>query len=120
MDYDAKTAEKVVTAALFHDVGYSEKLKNTGFHPLDGAAYLAHCNAPEDLIMAVLWHSSTPIEIESMPEMKKIYSQFPGPNYDCPIYKAVAYCDFRTSPVGESYSFGQRIVELESRFGLES
>ncbi|WP_421899102.1 HAD-IIB family hydrolase [Maridesulfovibrio sp.] len=120
MDYDTETAETVVTAALFHDVGYSEKLSKTGFHPLDGAAYLAHCNAPEDLVSAVLWHSSTPVEIESMPEMKEIYSQFPGPNYDCPIYKAVAYCDFRTSPVGESYSFGQRIVELENRFGLDS
>nr|WP_239061059.1 HAD-IIB family hydrolase [Desulfovibrio sp. JC022] len=120
IDYDAETARKIITAALFHDVGYSEKLNKTGFHPLDGAAYLAHCNAPEDLIRAVLWHSSTPVEIESMPEMKEIYSQFPGPNYDCPIHKAVAYCDFRTSPVGESYSFGQRIVELENRFGTDS
>lgn len=120
MNYDSETAQKIVTAALFHDVGYSEKLNKTGFHPLDGAVYLAHCNAPEDMIMAVLWHSSTPIEIENMPEMKRIYSQFPAPNYDCPIHKTVAYCDFRTSPVGESYSFGQRIVELENRFGMDS
>ncbi|NDV25825.1 HAD-IIB family hydrolase [Desulfovibrio sp. JC010] len=120
MDYDAETAEKIVTAALFHDVGYSEKLKKTGFHPLDGAAYLAHCNAPEDVIRAVLWHSSTPVEIESLPEIKKIYDNFPGPDYESPIHKAVAYCDFRTSPLGESYSFGQRIVELEGRFGMDS
>lgn len=120
MNYDAETAEKVITAALFHDIGYSEKLGKTGFHPLDGAAYLAHCGAPEDIVMAVLWHSSTPVEIESMPEMKEIYSRFPGPDYACPIYKAVAYCDFRTSPVGESFSFGQRIVELENRFGMDS
>ncbi len=120
MDYDANTSAKIVTAALFHDVGYSEKLKKTGFHPLDGAAYLAHCGAPEDLISAVLWHSSTPVEIESLPEIKEIYDNFPGPRYDCPIHKAVAYCDFRTSPLGESYSFGQRIVELEGRFGMDS
>ena len=120
MDYDEQTAKKIITAALFHDVGYSEKLNKTGFHPLDGAAYLAHCNAPEDVIRAVLWHSSTPIEIENLPEIKKIYDNFPGPNYDCPIHKAVAYADFRTSPLGESYSFGQRIAELESRYGIGS
>ncbi|WP_415719061.1 HAD-IIB family hydrolase [Maridesulfovibrio sp.] len=120
MDYDAETSAKIVTAALFHDVGYSEKLTKTGFHPLDGAAYLAHCGAPEDLISAVLWHSSTPLEIEKLPEIKKIYDNFPGPRYDSPIHKAVAYCDFRTSPLGESYSFGQRIIELEGRFGLDS
>lgn len=118
--YDSELADKIVTAALFHDIGYSEKLKNTGFHPLDGAAYLAHCNAPEDIIEAVLWHSSTPIEIEVLPDIKEIYDRFPEPELDGIIHDAVRYCDFRTSPVGESYSFGMRILELENRFGNES
>ncbi len=120
MGYDSKLAGRIVTAALFHDIGYSEKLKNTGFHPLDGAAYLAHCNAPEDIIEAVLWHSSTPVEIESLPEIKKIYDRFPKPQLDGVIHDAVRYCDFRTSPIGQSYSFGMRIVELEDRFGSDS
>lgn len=120
MGYEAALAEKIVTAALFHDVGYSEKLRNTGFHPLDGAAYLAHCNAPEEVIEAVLWHSSTPVDIESLPEIKKIYDRFPTPDFDGIIHDAVRYCDFRTSPLGEAYSFGQRILELENRFGADS
>ena len=79
MDYDAETSAKIVTAALFHDVGYSEKLNKTGFHPLDGAAYLAHCDAPEDLISAVLWHSSTTLEIEKLPRNQEDLRKFPRP-----------------------------------------
>ncbi len=120
INYDSELSNKIVTAALFHDIGYAEKLINTGFHPLDGAAYLAHCGAPEDIIEAVLWHSSTPIEIKSLPEIKKIYDKFPTPDFKSPVFRAVCYCDFRTSPLGQSFSFGQRIVELENRFGLES
>ncbi|WP_432738245.1 HAD-IIB family hydrolase [Maridesulfovibrio sp. FT414] len=120
LGYDSVLAEKIVTAALFHDVGYSEELRSTGFHPLDGAVFLAHCNAPEEVIEAVLWHSSTPIEIESMPEMKTLYDRFPEPELDGIIHDAVRYCDFRTSPVGEPFTFGQRIAELEHRFGADS
>ncbi|CCO22843.1 HAD-IIB family hydrolase [Maridesulfovibrio hydrothermalis] len=120
MGYDAELSEKIITAALFHDIGYSERINRTGFHPLDGAVYLAHCNAPEDIIEAVLWHSSTPIEIKELPEINNIYQKCPAPDFENPVLRAVCYCDFRTSPLGESLSFGQRIIELESRFGLNS
>ncbi|WP_320171415.1 HAD-IIB family hydrolase [Maridesulfovibrio sp.] len=117
---EGELAGKITTAALFHDIGYSEKLSRTGFHPLDGAVYLAHCDAPEDIVEAVLWHSSTPVDIEYKPEIKEIYDRLPRPDLRGPVHSAVRYCDFRTSPVGEPFSFGQRIVELEGRFGLGS
>lgn len=34
-------ADEIVCAAWLHDIGYSPRLVDTGFHPLDGAAYLA-------------------------------------------------------------------------------
>ena len=30
----------LVAAAWLHDIGYASGLRNTGFHPLDGARYL--------------------------------------------------------------------------------
>ncbi|WP_245577025.1 HAD-IIB family hydrolase [Maridesulfovibrio zosterae] len=120
MNYDKELSDKIIIAALFHDIGYSEKLAKTGFHPLDGAAYLAHCGAPEDVIEAVLWHSSTPLEIQNLPEIKVYYDKFPVPDLENILIRTVCYCDFRTSPLGESFSFGQRIVELKNRFGTGS
>lgn len=34
--------EILVAAAWLHDIGYSEALRDSGFHPLDGARYLHH------------------------------------------------------------------------------
>ncbi|MBI9112028.1 HAD-IIB family hydrolase [Maridesulfovibrio ferrireducens] len=112
-----KQADKLITAALFHDIGYSEKLGQTGFHPLDGAAFLAHVGAQEEVIEAVLWHSSTQRDIYFYPEIENIYKNFPDPSENNHTLKGVSYCDFRTSPVGQSFSFGQRISEFKKRPG---
>lgn len=37
----AEDGDLLVAAAWFHDIGYSPALRDTGFHPLDGARYLA-------------------------------------------------------------------------------
>lgn len=117
MNYSPELSEKIITAALFHDVGYSEKLSRTGFHPLDGAVYLAHCGAAEDVIEAVLWHSSTPIEIQMLLEIKKFYDQFPEPDFDNPVIRGVCYSDFRTSPVGESFPSASVLWNLKKGSG---
>lgn len=115
-----KDSRKLITAALFHDVGYSEKLKRTGFHPLDGAVFLAHLGVEDEIIETVLWHSSTIHDIEVMPEIKSYYDHLTPRPEDSFLLKAVSMCDFRSSPVGEAFSFGQRISELKERYGQES
>jgi putative nucleotidyltransferase with HDIG domain len=49
--------ELVVAAALLHDVGYSPDVKRTGFHPLDGALFLARTDWPDALVRLVAHHS---------------------------------------------------------------
>jgi hypothetical protein len=42
----------LVTAAWLHDIGYSPALRETGFHPLDGARYLAGAGHPLAALVA--------------------------------------------------------------------
>lgn len=37
--FDAETADCLVAAAWLHDIGYAPSVRQTGFHPLDGAMF---------------------------------------------------------------------------------
>lgn len=49
--------EAITAAALLHDIGYVESLARTGFHPLDGALYLAAHDWPDSVVRLVAHHS---------------------------------------------------------------
>lgn len=49
--------EQVVCAAWLHDVGYSPELLVTGFHPLDGARFLAEHGWPDKVVGLVAHHT---------------------------------------------------------------
>lgn len=46
----------LVAAAWLHDIGYAPELRDTGFHPLDGARHLEALGAP-----ARAWYGWSPI-----------------------------------------------------------
>ena len=46
----------LVTAAWLHDIGYAPALRETGFHPLDGARYLERIGYPREAAL-VAHHS---------------------------------------------------------------
>ena len=50
-------ADVLEAAAWLHDIGYAEVVAVTGFHPLDGARYLAGCGWPECIVGLVAQHS---------------------------------------------------------------
>ena len=54
----------LVAAAWLHDVGYAPEVADTGFHPLDGARYLAGLGAPERVVNLVARHSYAILEAE--------------------------------------------------------
>lgn len=54
---DGIDGEAVTAAALLHDIGYVDDLARTGFHPLDGALYLAAHEWPEQVVRLVAHHS---------------------------------------------------------------
>src|SRR5215471_808797 len=56
--------EVLVSAAWLHDIGYAPDVVETGFHPLDGARYLAGLGAPERVVNLVARHSNAVLEAE--------------------------------------------------------
>ena len=48
-------ADVLIAAAYLHDVGYAPELRETGFHPLDGARFLWKCGR-ERLAGLVAYH----------------------------------------------------------------
>ena len=51
-------------AAWLHDVGYAPEVADTGFHPLDGARYLAGLETDERVVNLVGRHSYAILEAE--------------------------------------------------------
>jgi hypothetical protein len=53
--------ETVVAAALLHDIGYAPAITRTGFHPLDGALFLAQEGWPDRVVFLVAHHSHSAV-----------------------------------------------------------
>src|SRR5690349_18139930 len=51
------SAESLMSAAWLHDIGYAPAVRDTGFHPLDGARYLDRHRWPSRLSALVAHHS---------------------------------------------------------------
>jgi putative nucleotidyltransferase with HDIG domain len=106
--------QALVAAAWLHDVGYAPDVIDTGFHPLDGACYLAGRGAPKRVVNLVARHSYAILEAElrGVGRWLAAFSDEGGALRD-----ALWYCDLTTSPDGEPVGAGQRIGEIKERYG---
>lgn len=106
--------EVLVSAAWLHDVGYAPEVVGTGFHPLDGARYLAGLAAPERVVNLVARHSNAILEAE-LRGLGGLVAVFPD---ECGALRdALWYCDLTTSPDGQPVSALDRIAEIKERYG---
>ena len=108
------SGEALVVAAWLHDVGYAPDVIDTGFHPLDGARYLAGLGAPERVVNLVARHSYAILEAEFRGVGHRL-AVFPDEGG--PVRDALWYCDLTTSPDGEPVSARERIAEIKERYG---
>jgi putative nucleotidyltransferase with HDIG domain len=106
--------EALVAAAWLHDVGYAPDVIDTGFHPLDGACYLAGRGAPERVVNLVARHSYAILEAEFRGIGRRL-ADFPDEGGV--LRDALWYCDLTTSPDGEPVGAGERIEEIKQRYG---
>jgi phosphoglycolate phosphatase-like HAD superfamily hydrolase len=104
-------------AAWLHDVGYAPDIAITGFHPLDGARWLAARGVDERVVRLVAHHSCADIEAEERGLAGEL-AAFP---FDDPsLVEALIFCDMTTSPDGEVVTVDERINEILDRYGSES
>ena len=110
----ALSAEVLVAAAWLHDVGYAPDVIDTGFHPLDGARYLAGLGVSERVVNLVARHSYAILEAEFRGVGPRL-ADFPDERGG--LRDALWYCDLTTSPDGESVGAAERIGEIKERYG---
>ena len=109
-------ADLLEAAAWLHDIGYSAKLADTGFHPLDGARYLRDVQHADPMVCRLVAnHSCAIIEAEERGLAEALSSEFPPPSPA--LSDALAYCDMTTTPTGEVVAVGDRLSEIVERYG---
>ena len=113
-----KSDQKIlVAAAWLHDIGYTRKLKKTGFHPLDGAIYLRDKGWDARIVALVAHHSGArfvPVERGFAAMMAEF------PFEDSPVSDALTYADQTMGPYGQPMTVPYRINEAISRHGPDS
>lgn len=112
----AEEADLLVAAAYLHDVGYAPPLAVIGFHPLDGARWLADQGYGR-LAGLVAHHSGSKYEAD-VRGLSGELAQFP--NEDGVVSAALAYCDLTTGPDGQPMTPEERLADVEVRHGGDS
>ncbi|MGW7674630.1 HD domain-containing protein [Streptomyces sp. NPDC054775] len=104
----------LVAAAWLHDIGYAPELRDTGFHPLDGARHLESLGAPVRLVRLVAHHSGAVHEAEQRGLSAELAAY---EREDSPVLDALIFADMTTGPAGQSFDFDTRIEEILVRYG---
>ncbi|MFC0550487.1 HD domain-containing protein [Planotetraspora thailandica] len=108
--------DKLVAAAYLHDIGYSPKLVDTGFHPLDGARYLRDVvKADDTLCRLVAYHSCAVNEATERHLYDVLTIEFDEERPE--LVEALTYCDMTTGPDGTHLDVADRLAEIHSRYG---
>ncbi|MBS1691205.1 MAG: HD domain-containing protein [Actinobacteria bacterium] len=104
-------ADTIVAAAWLHDIGYAPDLISTGFHPIDGAAYLAtHTVTRAEVINLVAHHTGAARE-------RGLHDALAG--YPAPAGASLAIlscADLCTGPDGAPVDPGGRNAEVLTRY----
>lgn len=116
---DAVFPETIVAAAWLHDIGYAPELAQTGFHPIDGAAYIARA-APDlrSTVNLIAHHSGAVFEAQERGLETELASyRFPVDVEELAILNAADLC---TSPDGVFIDPQARLTEVLDRYPPET
>jgi putative nucleotidyltransferase with HDIG domain len=107
-------AEVLKAAAWLHDLGYAPDIRDTGFHPLDGAVWLRKAGFEERVCALVAYHTCADIEAEERGFADSLQA---FPRETSIVADALLYADMRTGPDGQDFSVVARMDEVVSRYG---
>jgi hypothetical protein len=115
VELSAVEREVLVAAAWLHDVGYGARLAATGFHPLDGARWLAG-QGEQRLASLVAYHTGAAYEARYRGLMDQLVEFEPEVSL---VADLLTWCDLRTGPIGERVEPKDRLAEVVRRYGPE-
>lgn len=105
----------LVAAAWLHDVGYADEVAVTGFHPLDGARYIALRGFPADVVGMVAYHSGADVEADERGLSEEL-QQVDRP--ERALLDILILADMTTSPTGQRVGVNERIAEILARYDV--
>ncbi len=108
--------DALISSAYLHDIGYSQDLSDSGFHPLDGAQQL-RALGHERLAGLVAHHTGAKHEAE-LRGLQDELAAFDDERSN--VSAALAFCDLTTGPSGESVTPEVRLLDVEARYGDSS
>ncbi|MBI4897605.1 MAG: HD domain-containing protein [Actinobacteria bacterium] len=113
---DERDHNALISAAYLHDIGYSPTIRDTGFHPIDGASFLRK-QGKNRLAGLVAHHSFARIEAE-LRGLSEQLDQFD--DEQSPVSAVLAYCDLTTGEGGARVTLKQRLNAISKRHTNES
>ena len=110
-------ADTLVASAWLHDIGYASRLRDSGFHPLDGAVYLRREGWPDAVSDLVAHHSGSRF-VARIRGLDDRLSEF---NFvEDALSDALTVADNTTGPTGMVMTMDERIRDKLKRHGPES
>ena len=107
-------ADILKAAAWLHDLGYAPDIRDTGFHPLDGAVWLRRCGFENRVCALVAYHTCADIEAEQRGFADRLKA---FPRETSLVADALLYADMTSGPDGQDFTVGARLDEIVSRYG---
>ncbi|GIE97710.1 HD domain-containing protein [Paractinoplanes rishiriensis] len=107
----------LVAAAWLHDVGYAAPLRDTGFHPLDGARHVRAAGWSYRITGLVAHHSGA-MCVARCRGLADQLAEFPQES--SPTADALVYADQTVGPDGVVMTFEDRLADMLHRHGTGS
>lgn len=104
--------QALIAAAWLHDIGYLPALSRTGFHPLDGALFLAEEGWPDETVLLVAHHSHADV-LASYYDVEAHLAVLDHARAEAE--DILAYADLRSGTTGMGALADQRIAEMRIR-----
>jgi putative nucleotidyltransferase with HDIG domain len=109
--------DTLVAAAWLHDIGYSSRTRETGFHPLDGAQYLRRGGWPEGVCALVAHHSGSRF-VARVLGLDDRLREFEF--VEDPLSDALTVADNTAGPHGTIMALDERLREKRRRHAPDS
>ena len=110
-------ADTLVASAWLHDIGYASRLRDSGFHPLDGAVYLRREGWPAPVCDLVAHHSGSRF-VARIRGLDDRLSEFEF--VEDALSDALTVADNTTGPNGTVMTLDERLRDKLKRHGPES